>query len=312
MGGHKIPLRHDFAVLIAAHVEAALTAVIVVVVILAAIFWHAVERYAPRGWAWSVAAWEHLCATGLAAHLGRIPVLGRLLSGTFTAARYLGIVAIVGLLCAAGATALFFALADETGVGESLAAFDVALSDALRAQVSHDTLALFAVVTHLGDFGFLLGLGTVVFAILLVRGPTGLAAAWLYATLGGALLNPLLKAVFARSRPLHDHGLVEASGWSFPSGHASGALLVYGMLAYLVVRHTRAVYHLPAAAVAIVLIVLIGASRVILQVHYLSDVLAGYMSAAAWIAICIAALETLRWRQFRQAADPPGGGPAGT
>lgn len=290
---------HDLARLIATHVGAFLATVIVVAVVVAAIFWHAVERYAPRGWAWSVAAWERLRSTALAAHLGRVPVLGRLLSGVFTVARYLGIVAIVGLLSAAGATALFFGLADEIGVGESLAAFDIALNDALRAQVPRDTLALFAVITHLGDRNFLVGLGTVVFTTLLARRRAGLAAAWLYATLGGALLNPLLKAVFARSRPLHDHGLVEATGWSFPSGHASGALLVYGMLAYLVVRHTRVVLHLPVATVAIVLVILVGASRVILQVHYLSDVLAGYMSAAAWIAICIAALEALRWREQR-------------
>ncbi|MCC7463742.1 MAG: phosphatase PAP2 family protein [Gammaproteobacteria bacterium] len=224
-------------------------------------------------------------------------VLGRLLSGACTAARYLGIVAVVGLVFAAGATALFFGLADEIGVGESLAAFDVALSAALRERVTHDTLAAFAAITHLGDRDFLLGVGTIVFACLLALRHTRLAAAWLYTTLGGALLNPLLKRVFARRRPLHDHDFVVATGWSFPSGHASGSLLVYGMLVYLVVRHTRPAFHMPIATLGIVLIIVIGASRVILQVHYLSDVLAGYMSAAAWVALCIAALEALRWRE---------------
>jgi undecaprenyl-diphosphatase len=71
-------------------------------------------------------------------------------------------------------------------------------------------------------------------------------------------------------------------------------MLVYGLLAYILIRHTPRAWHLPTAAVAVTLIVFIGFSRVLLQVHYLSDVLAGYASAAAWGALCIAGYESVR------------------
>jgi undecaprenyl-diphosphatase len=109
-------------------------------------------------------------------------------------------------------------------------------------------------------------------------------------------LNWLLKSIFERARPVHEHGVLTADGWSFPSGHASGSMLVYGLLGYLIIRHTPRVWHLPVALLSVLLIVFVGFSRVLLQVHYLSDVLAGYSSAVAWGALCVAGLETARWR----------------
>jgi undecaprenyl-diphosphatase len=96
---------------------------------------------------------------------------------------------------------------------------------------------------------------------------------------------------------LHDHGLANETGWSFPSGHASGSMLVYGLLGYLIVRHAPGAWHVPVALTSLALIVFVGSSRVLLQVHYLSDIVAGYASAAAWVALCIAGLEAVRWRE---------------
>ena len=234
---------------------------------------------------------------GLRSWLGKLPILGRALSGTLTIARYLGIVAIVGFAVSAGAIVLFFELADEIGAGESLAEFDVALSAALHEHLSLETLRVFSIITRLGDGEVLFAIGVVAFAVLAAKRLRLLAAAWVVTTLSGALLNRILKAIFERSRPLHDHGLTAEEGWSFPSGHASGSMLVYGLLAYVVVRNTPSTWHVPAALAGIALVIFVGSSRVLLQVHYLSDVLAGYASATAWIAICIAALETVRWRE---------------
>jgi undecaprenyl-diphosphatase len=74
-------------------------------------------------------------------------------------------------------------------------------------------------------------------------------------------------------------------------------MLVYSLLGYLLVRHTPRPWHLPIAAAAVALIVFVGSSRILLQVHWFSDVLAGFASAAAWSALWIAALETVRWRE---------------
>ena len=259
----------------------------------------------PACWRFAGRAARSLAGTRFAARALDLPVLGRSLSGTMTAARFLGIFAILAFIFAAIALALFVELADEIGADESLGRFDVELGTALRNHVSYGTLRFFALITRLGDPGFLLVLGTVVAAGLLALRRRVLAGAWVVATVSGALLNRLLKTLFERTRPLHDHGLVSETSWSFPSGHASGSMLVYGLLGYLIVRHAPRPWHVPVALTSVALIVFVGSSRVLLQVHYLSDVLAGYASGAAWVALCIAGLEMVRWREMRGLAAAP-------
>jgi membrane-associated phospholipid phosphatase len=287
---------------VARHAIAVLTVITILALALSAATWHMLVTLAPRTWLLVIDFWNRARQTRFARRLREFPMLGRILSSTLTIARYLGIVAILGFMLSAGAMVVFFELADEIGVGESLAQFDLALSAALREHLPFETLRAFSIITRLGDAEVLFAIGVVVFAVLAFRRLRLPAAAWVVTTLSGALLNRILKAIFERSRPLHDHGLTIDAGWSFPSGHASGSMLVYGLLAYLVVRNTRSVWHIPVALAAIALIIFVGSSRVLLQVHYLSDVLAGYASAAAWVAVSIAALEAVRWRQ--QQAEP--------
>jgi membrane-associated phospholipid phosphatase len=282
---------------VARHAIAVLSVIVIATLALSAVVWHVLGTVGPRTWPLAIDLWNRARKSRFAHLLRELPLLGRFLSGTLTIARYLGIVAIIGFGLSAGALVLFVELADEIGAGESLAEFDVALSAALREHMPLGTLRVFSIITHLGDGVVLLAIGVVVFAVLAVKRLKLLAAAWAVTTLSGALLNRILKAIFERSRPLHDHGLAAVEGWSFPSGHASGSMLIYGLLAYVVVRSTPSAWHIPAALAGIALIIFVGSSRVLLQVHYMSDVLAGYASAAAWIAICVAALETVRWRE---------------
>jgi membrane-associated phospholipid phosphatase len=272
-----------------------MTSIIVVALGLSAIFWRLVVRHGPRSWSSAIRIWNSFRATGLAAKIRRLPVLGPMLAGAVTAARYLGVVAVTGFLVAMSAMVSFFAVADEIGVDEELAAFDVELSAALSAHVSRDTLQIFAYITHLGDTKVTIVIGVIVFAYLLKYRDRLVALAWGVATISGGLMVRLLKLIFERSRPVHDHELTVEASWRFPSGHAASSMLVYGLLAYILVRYTKAALHTPIALAGITLIILVGSSRVILQVHYLSDVLAGYMVATVWVAICIAALEAIRW-----------------
>jgi membrane-associated phospholipid phosphatase len=269
--------------------------------IAAAVLWKLIERFAPKIWKLVVALWDHARVAPIARRLRSARVVGPALGGALTLTRYLGIIAVLGFAAAAGAIVLFVEVADEVGANESFAAFDIVLSTALREHAPYEVLRFLAAITHLGDFEFLATLVLAVFAILLALRRRALAAAWLIAAASGGFLNRVLKAVFERTRPLHDHELTIASGWSFPSGHASGAMLVYGLLAYVLVRHTRPAWHAPIAVAAVLLIIFVGASRVMLQVHYLTDVIAGYLASAAWLAIWISALEAVRWRGARAA-----------
>jgi undecaprenyl-diphosphatase len=284
------------AEIVARHAVAVLCVATLALLAATATFWTLINAHAPAVWRRAVQAWNALAATGLAARARRLPVLRHPVAGTLNAARFLGLFAVIAFLLAAAALALFVELADEIDADESLGRFDVALSNALRLHLPHDMLRFFSVITRLGDPEFLVALVAVVaFGLLVVR-RGALAAAWIVATSSGALLNRVLKTWFERTRPFHDHGLASETSWSFPSGHASGSMLVYGLLCYLVVRHAPRAWHLPVALTSVALIVFVGSSRVLLQVHYLSDVLAGYASGAAWIAVWVAGLEAVRRR----------------
>ncbi|MBP2629916.1 MAG: phosphatidylglycerophosphatase [Firmicutes bacterium] len=105
--------------------------------------------------------------------------------------------------------------------------------------------------------------------------------------LGGAALNELLKQIFERARP-DAFRVVEALGYSFPSGHAMVSLCFYGMIAFLIARTIRSwVWRWFIIVSAGLFIFFIGISRIYLGVHYPSDVIAGYTAGATWLAFSI-------------------------
>ena len=102
-------------------------------------------------------------------------------------------------------------------------------------------------------------------------------------TVGGAVVNTLLKSLFARPRPTVVPHLTHVLTESFPSGHAMLSAIVYltlgALLAQLVERRWQRAY---LVGVALTLTLLIGLTRVYLGVHYPTDVLGGWMAGLAW------------------------------
>jgi undecaprenyl-diphosphatase len=129
------------------------------------------------------------------------------------------------------------------------------------------------------------------------------AAAWLMivAVLGGIALNDLLKLVFARPRPDLVYQAVRVFTSSFPSGHAELSAIAYLTIAALLAQ-TQSSFKIGFyfIAVAALLTILIGVSRVYLGVHYPSDVLGGWCIGAAWALVCWA---MLTWIQRRGRVD---------
>ena len=204
----------------------------------------------------------------------------------------------VGFALLLVAAAVFAELAERLGDGVGMAQLDDALSRSIGEHTSLRTLRVFHALTFFGDAAFVLPLALAVALGLWWRGRGALALAWLLALGGNALLVVLLKRIFERARPLHDHGLVSEPGFSFPSGHAAGATVAYGMLAYIALRGLPAPWQLPALLLAVALAFTVGSSRVFLQVHYASDVLAGFAWGVAWLAVCVLSVETSRrWRR---------------
>lgn len=131
---------------------------------------------------------------------------------------------------------------------------------------------------------------------------------WVMAFGGAGVLDHWLKILVHRPRPAYATALLHHPTWSFPSGHAMGALVGYGMLAYVVVLLTGASGKRRTLIVtsAAVLITVIGLSRLYLGVHYLSDVIGGYAVGSTWLALCIWGVETSRRIQAQPRLDPMG------
>src|ERR1035437_3956799 len=130
----------------------------------------------------------------------------------------------------------------------------------------------------------------VIAALLWWRRLRHAAVVWLIATGGADVLVTVLKLYFRRVRPDLPWAFVHEPSFSFPSGHSVFAVVVYGMLIYIGMRHLRRMRERVAVVVAAgALIIGIGYSRIYLGVHYPSDVAAGYFVGAVWLSTVVAA-----------------------
>jgi undecaprenyl-diphosphatase len=114
---------------------------------------------------------------------------------------------------------------------------------------------------------------------------------------GSSLLNQVVKVAVDRSRPVLPDPVAHANGMSFPSGHAQSAVVAYSVLLLVFLPVLRGIWRPTAVAVAVLMVLGIGFSRVALGVHYVSDVLAGYVLGGAWVLAMAAAFNA--WRVER-------------
>jgi undecaprenyl-diphosphatase len=128
-----------------------------------------------------------------------------------------------------------------------------------------------------------------------------LAVFLIVTTLGGGVLDTVVKEVVARARPSLVDPVATAHGKSFPSGHSMSATIAYGALLLVFLPTIARRYRAVVVGGAVVLTLAIGFSRLALGVHYLSDVLGGYILGLAWLAASTAAFST--WRVER--GKPP-------
>lgn len=214
----------------------------------------------------------------------------------------LGLHLTLGLLCTALALGLFGFLARGVARDGDVFGLDREVNEALKAHGEQHPEArqAFRIITHFGGATVLLVGGLLVVLVLVTRRHHLLALVWMIAVAGGAALNEVLKVAFQRPRPAFGERVVSAHGYSFPSGHAMGALVFYGLLAYLLaIGMGRRWQRWLVVGVLGLLVLTIGLSRMYLLVHWCSDVLAGYAVATVWLITCVTAIETVRRRRQR-------------
>jgi undecaprenyl-diphosphatase len=201
------------------------------------------------------------------------------------------------------AIAVFAAIAEEVFAGEELAAFDRALAAALRSRTSPFWHSTFWWITWLGT-GVVLGIVSAIVAFwLFIKGLRLYAMTWIASQAGWGVVSYSLKLAYARPRPEGFDPFLTSGGWSFPSGHAMGTLVFCGVAAYLLVRTLHS--HLLRAMVitlALTWPLIMGFSRMYLGVHYATDVVAGFLAGAAWVAMCVSGTEIALRRQASASA----------
>jgi len=105
---------------------------------------------------------------------------------------------------------------------------------------------------------------------------------------GGMLLNVAVKHAVQRQRPDWGYALQALDTYSFPSGHTAGAMLFYGIfVAWLWPCVRRPEARIALLITAILMVLLVAASRIVLGVHFMTDCIAAVIEAGAWLAICL-------------------------
>ena len=186
-----------------------------------------------------------------------------------------------------------------------LEALDHSVADRLNRLVAGDSLAvtILTAISAAGGRGILVPLVVLVIVVLLIRRRPRLALYLAVTGAGALLLDPSLKTLVGRLRPVVADPIAHGQGNSFPSGHALGSTIVYGMLTLVVLSAVRARWRYPIIAVMTVLIAAIGISRIALGVHFVSDVVAGWLLGLAWISVTAYAFRL--WRRETGRPAPP-------
>jgi undecaprenyl-diphosphatase len=170
-------------------------------------------------------------------------------------------------------------------------AIDRALYEALYAGRRPVLLTIARALTFLGEPTLLIGAGVLLALWLWHAGRGRLGLALLLVTTTGRILGEAQKYWIARVRPDLEPHLVVVKTSSFPSGHATSSMIFYLALALALTAHSRR--RFAAAAAAILLSLLIGTSRVMLGVHWPSDVIGGWAFGLLWVLLTLRPAERL-------------------
>lgn len=178
----------------------------------------------------------------------------------------------------------------------SLTRLDSRVADSLNAWVNGrpSTVRALEWVSWLANVVTLCGVVAAAAVSLWRTGRHRLAVFVVVTSAGGGIIDTLVKLAVNRPRPVVDHPVATAFGKSFPSGHTMSATVVYGALlvAFWALMSKR--WRPVALAGVVCLVLAVASSRLLLGVHFLSDVIGGFLLGLAWLSGSTAAFQT--WR----------------
>lgn len=217
---------------------------------------------------------------------------------------------LVGLtgFAAVGAAGAAFALLllMVRGQWPPLESLDHGVAASLNSYVSSREwlLAPLRSVTTLGNTLVLCCIIGAIALALALRGRSRLAIYLVVTGIGSLIMGPALKLFVGRLRPVVEDTVALAPGNSFPSGHALGSIVCYGAITLAFLPAVRGRARTALLAIAAVLVALIGFTRIALGVHFVSDVIGGWLLGAVWLAVTARAFETWRVQVGRRPSEP--------
>lgn len=191
----------------------------------------------------------------------------------------------------------------EFVVGSTVFQLDTRLAELIHHFQLPGPIRIASLITSVGGWQVVLPVVSAALIWLLIEGRRALAKGLAVSVIGNTFSVAMLKLAFGRPRsPL---GLFAETSGSFPSGHAAVSVAAYGMLMYVIWRTGRLRTE-TALLLAGLIAFAIGASRIYLIEHYLSDVLNGWLVGALWVTVGVAIAEWLSSRTPAPAAPMAG------
>jgi undecaprenyl-diphosphatase len=208
---------------------------------------------------------------------------------------------LVAVLFAAVALALLVVAARSHG--GTVHRLDIRVNDRINRYVHDhpDETTAWKVVTDVGGPTTWRVLAGVAALALWARRKVRLAVLIAVAMAGAALLSGVVKVAVDRARPLVPHPVDHAGGGSFPSGHALTSFTAAALLVLLVGPHLSRLGRAVLAAAAALVALAVALSRLMLGVHYVTDILGGWLIGALWLTAVFAVFRP--WRE-RRPSDP--------
>ena len=191
--------------------------------------------------------------------------------------------------------ALFTGLVEDVVTSDSIVTMDYFVSQQMNMLDRPSLVNFFIFITSFGSTAISCLIVILVCVICWIIRQPYILIGLLISTIGSSIFTFLSKLLFHRVRPV-DALLLEQS-YSFPSGHATIAVALYGFLAYLTIRFSSNFTRQVRIFFTMFLFaVLLGLSRMVLNEHYLSDVLGGFLVGILWLIISISLTEWLSAR----------------
>lgn len=211
-----------------------------------------------------------------------------------TPRKFTGLALTLMILAAVYIAALLGGLIDQLREAEELIRVDHAINDALGAIRTDEIVQVFVFITETANVSAVVAVAAVTTGLLMALRHGHLVLPLWVVVVGSQVTTYAGKYGFGRERPEFLTEVVAATP-SFPSGHATSAVAVYGFIAYVLSREAVSVKRrFEIVFWSTVLIVLIGFSRMLLSLHYASDVVAGFLVGGFWLLVGFAIAELIR------------------